>query len=99
MILIDVHPATVQFPDGTVHDLARASVTHRRVRVWVAQGRESALVVDEPHDGVRMETQYPPVGQPVQILTAAGPVLVTRMRGCGCGSPLKGFRAPTDDDV
>lgn len=97
MILVDTHPATVHLPSGEVHDLARAVLTHRRLRVWVARGREQVLVLDEAHDGVTLETRYPLVGRPIEMPTAAGLVTVTRMRGCGCGSPLKSLRPPVDD--
>lgn len=94
MILIDMHPAELLLPDGTRHELVRVVLTDKRIRVWAEVGRQPQLLVDEAHDGVRLESQYPVVGQPIQV----GGLAVTRMRGCGCGSSLKGLRPPTDEE-
>lgn len=97
MILLDVMPASYTDAAGVQHDQVRAVLTHRRLRVWQAVGRESRLIVDEPHDGVTLESRHPIVGRPVLVPLAAGQVQLVRLRGCGCGSPNKALRPPTDD--
>lgn len=98
MILADVHPAQVQLPDGTRHERVRVSLTHLRLRVWREVGRTPELLLDAAHDGVRLETRHPLIGRAMTWPTAAGDVVVTRMRGCGCGSTLKALQPPRDDD-
>jgi hypothetical protein len=98
VILVDVHPAELQMPDGTRHERVRAVLTHQRIRVWTEVGRTPQLLVDEAHDGVQLEARHPLIGRPIEIPTSAGVLSVTRMRGCGCGSSLKALRPPRDDD-
>lgn len=96
MILLDVHPATVQLPDGQTIDRARAVLTTSTVRVWEAVGRDAVLVLDVAQVNARIDARHPAPGVPVLIPTAAGEVTVTRLRGCGCGSPLKALRPSAD---
>lgn len=97
MILVDVHPAEVTLPDGTRHQRVRVVLTHRRLRVWSEVGRQPELVIDAPHDGVELTSRHPVPGQPMTWPTGAGDMVVTRMRGCGCGSSLKAVQPPKDD--
>jgi hypothetical protein len=97
VILVNVHPAEVQLPDGTELQRARVVLTHRRVRVWREVGRQPELVLDVTHPGVVLQERYPIVGKAMTWPTGDGDLVVTRMRGCGCGSSLKGLQAPTDD--
>lgn len=96
MILMDVHPADVQLPDGSRHEQVRVALTHRRVRVWSEVGREPVELLDTAHDGIALETRHPLIGRRMIWSTAAGEVTVTRMKGCGCRSVLKALRPPTD---
>lgn len=97
MILVDMHPASVQLPDGSSHQHVRVTLTHQRLRVWREVGRRPELVLDTAHDGVTLETRYPLIGRAMTWPTAAGDVVVTRMGGCGCGSSLKAVQPPRDD--
>lgn len=97
MIVVDMVPAEVQLPDGSRHEKVRVSLTHRRVRVWREVGRQPELILDAAHDGVTLETRYPTIGTAMTWPTAAGDVVVTRMRGCACGSSLKAIQPPRDD--
>lgn len=99
MILVDVHPAQLVDGDGRRHAPVRAVLTHRRLRVWSAAGRECVLLLDEPHGGVTLESRHPQVGRPIRVgLSSGATVELVRQRGCGCGSPLKSLRPPKDDD-
>lgn len=98
MILVDVHPAEVQLPDGTTHQRCRVVLSHRRLRVWREVGRQPELLLDTAHTGIMLETRYPLHGRPLTWSTSAGDVVVTRTRGCGCGSSLKAVQPPRDDE-
>lgn len=96
VVLRDAFPAEVtDSRTGTVYRSARAVVTRDRVLVWVAQGRERLLVIDEPY---RPElSSVPPYNaRPSEAahLALVGPGLVhiNRQRGCGCGNPLKAWQ-------
>lgn len=98
MILVDVVPAEVQLPDGTSHQRVRVTLTHRRLRVWREVGRQPDLILDTAHEGVQIEARHPLIGKAMTWPTAAGDVVVTRMRGCACGSSLKAVQPPKDDE-
>lgn len=98
MILVDLVQAEVQLPDGTTHTRVRVALTHRRLRVWREVGRRPELILDTAHDGVRLDVRHPIPGKAMTWPTAAGDVVVTRMRGCACGSSLKAVQPPRDDE-
>lgn len=98
VVLRDVFPAEVHV-DGLVYRTARAIVTRERVYVWQAQGRERALRLDEAYlpesstvprynAGPREETRLQLRGSEPGAMRS---LVIRRQRGCGCGSPLRGW--------
>jgi hypothetical protein len=98
MLLVDVHPAEVTLPDGSRHDLVRVALTNRRLRIWAEVARTPELLFEAAHQGIALDTLHPLVGRSMTWATDAGEVVVTRMRGCGCGSSLRALRPPSDND-
>jgi hypothetical protein len=96
VVLRDAFPAEVtRSTDGVVWRSARAVITRSRVYVWVAQGREPLLVLDEPYDpaGSTVPAFNARPGDGSHLtLTAGGQVHINRQRGCGCGNPLKAWQ-------
>lgn len=95
VVIADVFPAEVATPSG-VHRGVRAVVTRTRLYVWAADGAGRRLVLCEPVDLGRSAFARP--GAPrshAHHLTVSGQqeatMHITRARGCGCGSPLKGW--------
>lgn len=93
VVLRDVFPAEVHI-GGHVYRTAFAIVTRARLYVYQAEGRARIL---------RLEAEYDPAASTVPRYNA-GPredatlqlldgrtARVTRQRGCGCGSPLRGW--------
>ena len=94
-----VFPANVTLPTGDELTDVLAIVTRERVYVWGQQGGAAAL---------RFEARYVDPGRlphvselsaaPMQLSvrseddTEEGIVVITRSRGCGCGSILRSFR-------
>lgn len=95
VVVRDVFPAEV-WVDGLVYRSARAIVTRERVYVFQGQGRERVLRLDEPYvptvstiprynAGPRENTTLALREDPERVL------VIRRQRGCGCGSPLRGW--------
>jgi hypothetical protein len=96
VVVRDVFPAEVHV-DGLVYRSARAIVTRERVYVFQAEGRERILRLDEAYAPVvsvvprynaapREHATLALVADPERVL------VIRRQRGCGCGSPLRGWR-------
>lgn len=98
VVVRDVFPAEV-WVDGVAYRTARALVTRERVYVFQAQGRERVLRLDEAYlpesstvprynAGPREETRLQLRGSEVGAMRS---LVIRRQRGCGCGSPLRGW--------
>jgi len=96
VVIRDVFPAEAHV-DGIVYRSARVVITRERVYVWQAEGRERVLRLDEAYTSVvstvprynaspREHATLALVAEPERVL------VVRRQRGCGCGSPLRGWR-------
>lgn len=94
VVVRDVFPAEV-WVDGLVYRSARAIVTRERVYVFQAEGREQRLRLDEPYgpDGSTIP-RYNAGPREATYLSLVGmrSLVIRRQRGCGCGSPLRGWR-------
>lgn len=94
VVIRDVFPAQLTLGDLTYRS-ARAVITRERVYVWVPQGRERLLVVDEaylPEQSTVPRYNAPPRDDTVLALADGRTLVVRRQRGCGCNSPLRGWR-------
>lgn len=91
IVVRDVFPARVVLGDRVL-TAARAIVTRDRLLVYLTRG-EPAL--DEAYDPAR-STVPPPSSSPREpshlVLPDGRVAVVTRMRGCGCGSPVRSWR-------
>jgi hypothetical protein len=94
VVIRDVFPAQPTLGSITYRS-ARVIVTRERVYVWTPQGRERLLVVDEPY--LREQSTIPRYNAPprddtILALVDGRTLTVRRQRGCGCNSPLRGWR-------
>lgn len=93
VIVRDVFPAEV-WVDGLVYRTARAIVTRERVYVFQAEGRDRRLRLDEPYDAEASTVpRYNAGPREATYLSLPGirSLVIRRQRGCGCGSPLRGW--------
>ncbi len=93
VVVRDVFPAEVWI-DGYAYRTARAIVTRERVYVFQGEGRERHLRLDEPYDPAASTVPRYNAGprEATHLTLADGRSLVIRrQRGCGCGSPLRGW--------
>ncbi len=73
--------------DGRVEQV-KVFVADGRARVYAAERRDVVLRQEADVSGVRRESGA------LVVDTAAGEQWRFRPAGCGCGSPLKSFKAP-----
>jgi hypothetical protein len=97
VVIRDVFPAEAWLGDGNVYRSARVVVTRERVYVWQAEGRDRHLRLDAAYDPERSTVPRYNAGPREQTILALddGPVpslVIRRQRGCGCSSPLRGWR-------
>lgn len=91
VVVRDVFPAEV-YVGGITYRTARALVTRERLYVFQAQGRERLLRLDEPYtDGSIPRYNASPREATSLTLADGRAVVIRRQRGCGCGSPLRGW--------
>ena len=96
-LMRDVVPAEVHAPGHSPHvqQSARVFVTDRRVQVWVTGPDGPVALVDEALTGPVPERNRGTLGrEQLHLETAAGPVHVSRGRGCGCGGGLRQVDPP-----
>jgi hypothetical protein len=94
VVVRDVFPARVVVGDAA-YTSARAVITRDRLLVWVPRGRDRLLVVDEAYDPGRSTVpryNAPPRESAYLTLPDGRTAGVHRQRGCGCASPLRGWR-------
>lgn len=96
VVVRDVFPAEVATPAG-VHRGVRAVITRERLYVFAADGAGRKLILSEPLDLARSLLAHPsaPRNRAHHLVLNGqqeATVHVTRARGCGCGSPLKGWQ-------
>jgi hypothetical protein len=94
VVVRDLFPAEVQLGD-LVYRTALAVVTRERLYVWQGEGRERVLrLVGEYDPAASAIPRYnaPPRQEATLRLLDGRTAVVRRQRGCGCGSPLRGWR-------
>jgi hypothetical protein len=92
VVLRDGFPRIVAVDGAVAYRSASVVVTRDRVLVYVTR---AAPILDAPYDPAtsRIPRYNAPAGQQTVLRLASGRTLtVTRQRGCGCSSPLKGWR-------
>lgn len=101
VVVRDVFPAEVWLSDGNVYRTARAVVTRERVYVFQGQGRDRLLrfvaEYDPERSAIPRYNASPRENTTLALQGVQEPALglasltIRRQRGCGCGSPLRGW--------
>lgn len=90
-VVRDVFPARVVHGDRVL-TAARAIITRDRVLVYITRG-EPALDREYVAEVSVVPAYNAPSSSPSHLVLLDGSlVTVTRQRGCGCGSPVRGWR-------
>jgi len=91
VVIRDVFPAEVALPGQHLRS-ARVVVTRARVYAWIGD-RELILDAEyDPGESAVPALNAPPSRAAHLRLADGSEVHVNKQRGCGCGSPLKGWQ-------